>query len=81
MLKKPERYQAIGTLLADKYGDEASESIPVKQVPVPDLTEILELDRHDHFSIFIPKHQYIAGQLISIFLGSRHLSIISRFFS
>lgn len=36
---------------------------------LPDLTEILQLNKHDNFSLFIPKHRDISTQLIRIFLS------------
>lgn len=54
-----------------RFGDEAKETIRVKQISVPDLGDILDLGRHENFSLFIQKHRTIAGRLINIFLGMR----------
>lgn len=57
--------------MSSRFGEESKEMIRVKQISVPDLGEILDLGRHENFSLFIQKHRRIAGRLINIFLGMR----------
>ncbi|KAF5280175.1 hypothetical protein FQR65_LT15038 [Abscondita terminalis] len=67
----PERYKDVGVQLFDRFGGEAGERIPVKQISLPDLKRILKLKRRDNFSLFIPAHREYAKQLIDIFMGMR----------
>lgn len=64
-----DRYKPIGVELANRFGEDANERIPVSEISIPPLGEILELERDANFSLFIPKHRRIAGRLIDIFLG------------
>ncbi|XP_066260110.1 phenoloxidase 1 [Euwallacea similis] len=68
-----DKYRPIGTQVTTRFGEEASERIPVKRISIPPLGEILELSRDSNFSLFIPKHRKIAGRLIDIFLGVRNV--------
>lgn len=65
-----DRYKPIGVELANRFGEEAQNKVSVSEVPPPNLTEILELGRHDNFSLFIPKHRRLAGRLIDIFMAA-----------
>lgn len=65
-----ERYKPIGTELSTRFGGEAENKITVKQITLPNLSVPLSLGRHEHFSLFLPKHRKIAARLIDIFLGS-----------
>lgn len=65
-----DRYKPIGVQLFNRFGEEAGERIPVKQIALPDLRDVLELGRHENFSLFIPKHRKIAGRLIDVFMGN-----------
>ncbi|XP_056629808.1 phenoloxidase 1 [Diorhabda sublineata] len=68
----PEKYKNVGNQIVSRFGEEASGGkIPVTTISIPPLGEILELRRDDNFSLFIPKHRKIAGQLINIYLGMR----------
>lgn len=64
-----DRYQPIGLELSTRFGGEATSKISVKQISQPDLTIPMSLDRHEQFSLFLPKHRKIAGRLIDIFMG------------
>lgn len=55
--------------VSNRFGEETKTKIPVKKISTPPLGEILDLERHANFSLFIPKHRKIAGRLINIFLG------------
>ncbi|RZC40083.1 Hemocyanin N domain containing protein, partial [Asbolus verrucosus] len=67
----PEKYKPIGVQLFNKFGEDASERIPVKEISPPNLDDILELGRHENFSLFVPKHRRISGKLIRIFLAAK----------
>ncbi|XP_077295703.1 phenoloxidase 2-like [Arctopsyche grandis] len=64
-----DRYQTFGQSLSNRYGENASEHIPVKSVQSVNLGEIEQLSRYDAFSIFVPKHRRLACALVDIFLG------------
>ncbi|XP_018333662.1 phenoloxidase 1 isoform X2 [Agrilus planipennis] len=66
-----ERYKPIGIDIANRFGEEADERIPVKEIRLPDLGPILDLKRDENFTLFLPKHRTLAGRLIDIFLGMR----------
>jgi len=47
----------------------AGESIPVQNLStLPNLDIVMQLGRRENFSLFIPKHSRIAGELIDIFM-------------
>lgn len=66
-----DRYQPIGMELSTRFGGEATTKISVKPISQPDLTIPMSLDRHEQFSLFLPKHRAIAGRLIDIFMGKQ----------
>lgn len=68
-----DRYKPIGVELFNRFGEESGEKIPVKEISLPNLGEILDLGRNENFSLFIPKHRKLAGRLIDIFLGMRNI--------
>ncbi|KAK5638831.1 hypothetical protein RI129_013126 [Pyrocoelia pectoralis] len=68
-----DRYKHVGVQLFDRFGEEAAERIPVKQISLPRLGDILKLSRQANFSLFIPFHRKISGQLIDIFMGMRSI--------
>nr|CAH7714652.1 unnamed protein product [Callosobruchus chinensis] len=57
--------------VTSRFGENATEKIPVNAITIPPLGEILDLARDENFSLFIPKHRKIAGRLIDIYLGMR----------
>ncbi|XP_072391147.1 phenoloxidase 1-like [Diabrotica undecimpunctata] len=68
----PKKYQNIGNQISTRFGGEATGGkVAVKQISIPPLGEILDLKRDENFSLWIPKHRRIAGQLINIYLGMR----------
>ncbi|KAF2892247.1 hypothetical protein ILUMI_13924, partial [Ignelater luminosus] len=68
-----DRYKPIGVQLASRFSEDTDEKIPVKKITLPDLCEVLELDRYENFSLFIPKHRKLSGRLIGIFMGMRNV--------
>ncbi|XP_077295280.1 phenoloxidase subunit 2-like isoform X2 [Arctopsyche grandis] len=62
------QYETLGVELSNRFGEDANERIPLKDVSVPDLTTILDLPRQAEFTLFIPKHRRIAGDLIDILI-------------
>ncbi|XP_050510953.1 phenoloxidase 1-like [Diabrotica virgifera virgifera] len=70
----PEKYKYIGGQISSRFGDEATGGkVPVNTISIPPLGEILDLKRNENFSLWIPKHRKIAGQLINIYLGMRNV--------
>ncbi|CAH2007165.1 unnamed protein product [Acanthoscelides obtectus] len=67
----PENYKPLGMQITSRFGESATEKIPVTPITIPPLGEILDLARDENFSLFIPKHRKIAGRLIDIYLGMR----------
>ncbi|GAB0086196.1 Hemocyanin, N-terminal [Sergentomyia squamirostris] len=67
-----DRYRPIGTELQNRFGENAENRVPVRNISLPDLRIPMSLDRHEQFSLFIPKHRQIAGRLIDIFMGVRN---------
>ena len=82
-----DRYKPIGAQLANRFGEDTNEKIPVKQISIPPLGDILELGRNENFSLFMPRHRQMAGHLIRLFMGKIATSldcvrfISARFFS
>lgn len=68
-----ERFKETGAQLQNRFGAESDDTIPVKDISIPDLGEILNLGRHENFSLFLPTHRRMAGRLIDIFLGTKQL--------
>lgn len=66
-----DRYRLIGSELQNRFGVEAENRIPVKNISIPDLSIPMSLGRHEQFSLFIPRHRRIAGRMIDIFVGMR----------
>lgn len=58
--------------LFSRFSEDSDERIPVKKIALPELCEVLELDRYENFSLFIPKHRKLAGRLIGIFMGNNY---------
>ncbi|XP_044259844.1 phenoloxidase 1-like [Tribolium madens] len=69
----PERYKPIGVQIANRFGEQANEKIPLKNITPPDLEGVLDLGRHENFSLFVPKHRKVAGKLIRIFLAAESI--------
>nr|CAH7714650.1 unnamed protein product [Callosobruchus chinensis] len=67
----PDNYKSVGMQVTSRFGENATEKIPVNAITIPPLGEILDLARDENFSLFIPKHRKIAGRLIDIYLGMR----------
>lgn len=68
-----DRYRPIGKEVQSRFGGMVEQRIPVKDITIPDLTIPMSLGRHEQFSLFIPRHRRIAGNLIDIFLGLRDI--------
>ncbi|XP_046384836.1 phenoloxidase 2-like [Ischnura elegans] len=45
-------------------------SVPLKKIEWPDLSEVMEVGRHQPFSIFLPSHRRAAERLLDIFMGA-----------
>lgn len=66
-----EKYQAIGSEIQSRFGEDAGERIPVKDIKPPNLSAVgfNQLEKQENFSLFIPKHRKIASALTGIFLS------------
>lgn len=63
------RFKPIANQLANRFSA-GMKKIPVKNINVPDMTEIIEgLGRYENFSVFIPKHRELGGLLLGYLLG------------
>ncbi|XP_039745914.1 phenoloxidase subunit 1 [Pararge aegeria] len=67
----PDKYKTVSSTLANRFGENAQRSIPVRNIALPDLSLPMELPYNDQFSLFVPKHRKMAGKLIDIFMGMR----------
>lgn len=63
-----DRYKSIGNEVQNRFG-EGSERVRVGNVTMPNLSNIMKLDRGDNFSMWIPAHRTYSTQLIDIFMG------------
>ncbi|XP_068623411.1 phenoloxidase subunit 1-like [Battus philenor] len=68
----PDKYKTISNTLANRFGSEGK-TIPVNQIPLPNLKLPMELPFHEQFSLFVPKHRKMAAKLIDIFMGMRNV--------
>nr|ALJ76679.1 pro-phenol oxidase subunit 1 [Epicauta chinensis] len=66
-----DRYKGQGPTITNRFGDMASEKIPVKELPPPNLEGITDLERDENFSLFLPKHRRCATRLINLLLGCK----------
>lgn len=68
-----DRFRDIGTDVQDRFGEQAGEKISIRtdNVNISDLKLPLTLGRHEQFSLFVPRHRRLAGQLIDIFMCKR----------
>ncbi|XP_058123431.1 uncharacterized protein LOC131294559 [Anopheles ziemanni] len=71
-----ERYRPIGASLQTRFSSEADTRIPVRALPTPDLAFAEALPRRGNFSLFIPKHRQIAGELIALFLNQPNVDAL-----
>lgn len=68
-----DRYKPIGTEVQNRAGENAEKRIPVRNISIPNLRIAMSLGRNEQFSLFIPRHRRIAGNLIDIFMGLRSI--------
>ncbi|XP_055837715.1 phenoloxidase 2-like [Episyrphus balteatus] len=68
-----DRYKPLGNVVTSKFGENVDRKIPVKDLPQPDLREVMALGRREPFSLFIPRHSKIASKLIDIFMQARSI--------
>lgn len=65
------RFKPIGVQLVNRFGEQATDRIPVKDIQIPDITLALQITRFENFSLFVPKHRRAAGRLIEVFMGMK----------
>ena len=64
-----ERYRMIGQDIQTRFGSDANNRVPVRNISTPNIAFAEVIDRRGAFSIFIPSHRRISGQLIEFFLN------------
>ncbi|XP_068623413.1 phenoloxidase subunit 1-like [Battus philenor] len=69
----PEKYKNVTNTLSNRFGADAGQTIPVRNIALPSLQLPMQLPYHHQFSLFIPKHRQMAGRLIDIFMYMRNL--------
>ncbi|CAB3245542.1 unnamed protein product [Arctia plantaginis] len=67
----PEKYKFASNVIANRFGNDANKTIPVRNIALPNLSLPMQLPYNGQFSLFIPKHRQMAGRLIDIFMGMR----------
>lgn len=70
-----DRYKPIGTEISSRFDDTVRERIRVKDITPPNMKSIEALRRDENFSLWIPRHAKLAGQMIDIFMGEWSLFI------
>ncbi|XP_063697465.1 phenoloxidase 2-like [Culicoides brevitarsis] len=62
------RYRPMATQIMTRARGRGSKMISVKDITTPEIEDVMELQRNDHFSLFVTKHQKLAGKLIDVFM-------------
>nr|BAM76812.1 prophenoloxidase 2 [Mythimna separata] len=66
----PPEYASNGVELNDRFGDDAGEKIPLKTLTnYPSFSKASQLPSDADFSLFLPKHQEMATEVIDALLG------------
>ncbi|KAH9629130.1 hypothetical protein HF086_008579 [Spodoptera exigua] len=66
----PPEYANNGVELNDRFGDDATEKIPLKTLnSYPAFTKASELPTDADFSLFLPKHQEMATEVIDALMN------------
>ncbi|GLV34925.1 Prophenoloxidase 2 [Carabus blaptoides fortunei] len=65
------RFKPIGVQLVNRFGEQATDRIPVNEIQIPDISVALQITRFENFSVFVPKHRRAAGRLIEVFMGMK----------
>lgn len=67
-----DRYKPIGRRLHEKYSKEASIKISIPRIIPPDVGVVAgSVKKRGGFSLFIPSHREVAGNLITMFMQSQ----------
>ncbi|CAH0713396.1 unnamed protein product, partial [Brenthis ino] len=66
----PEKYKDSSNVLSSRFGEGAT-PIPLRNIALPNLSLPMQLPYHDQFSLFVPKHRKMAGNLIDVFMNMR----------
>ncbi|XP_060806767.1 phenoloxidase subunit 1-like [Amyelois transitella] len=67
----PDKYRKLSNTLANRFGNDASRTIPVRNIALPNLDLPMQLPYNEQFSLFVAKHRQMAGKLIDIFMSMR----------
>lgn len=71
-----ESFKPFANEILVKSGENADEYVVVNTITIPSLGNVMQLGREDAFSLFFPKHQQLASELIEIFLGKLNYILI-----
>ncbi|XP_049544992.1 phenoloxidase 8-like [Anopheles darlingi] len=71
-----ERYRPIGASLQTRFGNDADTRIPVRSVAAPNIAFAEAIPRRGGFSLFIPTHRKIAGDLINLFISQSNVDTL-----
>lgn len=66
-----ERVRIIRDKIAKRFEKPGRTNIPIGNISVPDLTIPMKIGKNDTFSLFIPAHRDIAGNLIDMFMAAK----------
>ncbi|CAG4931475.1 unnamed protein product [Colias eurytheme] len=67
----PDKYKSTSNTLADRFGNDATQTIPIRNISLPNLSLPMQLAYNNQFSLWVPKHRAMATKLIDIFMGMR----------
>ncbi|XP_038212997.1 phenoloxidase subunit 1-like isoform X2 [Zerene cesonia] len=67
----PEKYRSTSNTIADRFGSDATQTIPIRNISLPNLSLPMQLPYNSQFSLWVPKHKEMATKLIDIFIGMR----------
>lgn len=69
-------YKQMNIKFSSKFRNQANETIQIKSMAsneLPDISVFSEIGRQEPFSVFVPKHQRVAGQLVKHMMDYRSL--------
>ncbi|CAG9576271.1 unnamed protein product [Danaus chrysippus] len=69
----PDKYKSASSTLGNRFGADANRRILVQNISLPNLSLPMELGYNEQFSLFVPKHRRMAGNLIDIFMNMRNV--------
>lgn len=55
--------------MSNRFGNDATRTVPIENIALPNLSLPMQLAYNEQFSLFVPQHRKMAGNLIDVFLG------------